>query len=126
LFDLVAESELDAATLREKMAEAYDEALAQAVKDGVITQEQADDMPKGLGFGGFGRRGGFGSHGCGKFGKWTNLGDRPDGEKPGFWGPNFEDRDNFRHPRAPDTDEEGQNGMRFRRPGRMIQGDNTL
>lgn len=43
---------LDAATVREKLQAAYAEALAQAVKDGVITQEQADEMSQnGRGFG---------------------------------------------------------------------------
>lgn len=43
---------LDAATVREKLQTAYTEALAQAVKDGVITQAQADAMAKdGRGFG---------------------------------------------------------------------------
>ncbi len=43
---------LDAATVREKLQAAYTEALAQAVKDGVITQEQADEMSQnGRGFG---------------------------------------------------------------------------
>jgi hypothetical protein len=43
---------LDAATVREKLQAAYTDALAQAVKDGVITQEQADEMSQnGRGFG---------------------------------------------------------------------------
>lgn len=43
---------LDAAAVREKLQTAYTDALAQAVEDGVITQEQADEMSQdGHGFG---------------------------------------------------------------------------
>jgi len=52
LTDLMAAKGLDVATVREKLQTAYTEALAQAVKDGVITQEQADEMQNdGRGFG---------------------------------------------------------------------------
>jgi ribosomal protein S20 len=52
LTTLMSEKGLDAATVREKLQTAYTEALAQAVKDGVITQEQADEMSQdGHGFG---------------------------------------------------------------------------
>jgi lambda repressor-like predicted transcriptional regulator len=117
--DLIAESELDPATLREALAAAYDEALAQAVADGVLTQEQADALPEGPGMGS-GGRGRFG--GRGKFGEWPGPGEAPDfGEHPRFKG-----RGDYRRPCAPDTDAEEQDGVRFRRPGRMIQGDSTL
>jgi hypothetical protein len=52
LSDLIAQQGLDAATVRENLAAAYADALDQAVQDGVITQEQADDM-QAAGFGGF-------------------------------------------------------------------------
>lgn len=42
--DLLAEQGLDAATFHENMTAANEAALAQAVEDGVITQEQADEM----------------------------------------------------------------------------------
>lgn len=53
LTDLMGERDLDAATVREKLATARDEAIAQAVADGVITQEQADELvqDKSFGFG---------------------------------------------------------------------------
>ena len=52
LSTLMSAKGLDAATVREKLQTAYTEALAQAVKDGVITQEQADEMSQdGRGFG---------------------------------------------------------------------------
>lgn len=74
---LIYELGLDRATLRTNMQTAYDEALQQAVTDGVISQEQADQLQDGPGFGrgpggiggphgpgrfegGFGGRGGFG------------------------------------------------------------------
>ena len=44
LTTLMTEKGLDAAAVREKLQTAYTEALAQAVEDGVITQEQADEM----------------------------------------------------------------------------------
>ncbi|MGC9395406.1 MAG: hypothetical protein ACP5J4_11180 [Anaerolineae bacterium] len=44
LTTLMQEKGLDAATVRERLQTAYTEALAQAVEDGVITQEQADEM----------------------------------------------------------------------------------
>lgn len=70
LSTLMQEKGLDAATVREKLQTAYNEALAQAVEDGVITQEQADEM-QGRGFGmlpgdrmmPFGDRDGFRGHG---------------------------------------------------------------
>ncbi|HOU13043.1 MAG TPA: hypothetical protein PKZ84_07985 [Anaerolineae bacterium] len=70
---------LDAATVREKLQTAYTEALAQAVKDGVITQAQADAMAQddhgfgmmpggGMGMPFEGRGGGRGGRG----GHWDN------------------------------------------------------
>ena len=50
---LISELGLDAATVQENMQAAYQEAIQQAVSDGVITQEQADQMISG----GFGMRG---------------------------------------------------------------------
>jgi len=56
LTTLMSERGLDAATVRGKLTSAYQEALAHSVKDGVITQEKADEMKNdpgwGLGFGG--------------------------------------------------------------------------
>jgi polyhydroxyalkanoate synthesis regulator phasin len=52
LSTLMSANGLDATTMREKLQTAYTEVLAQAVKDGVITQEQADEMSQdGRGFG---------------------------------------------------------------------------
>jgi lambda repressor-like predicted transcriptional regulator len=110
LRDLIAESELDAATLRERLDEAYDEALAHAVEDGVITQEEADALPMGPFPGG---RGGFGGRG--------KLGECPEGENPDFGG-----RGGFGRRRTPGTDAEDQDGTRFRRPGRTTEGEDTL
>jgi len=105
LSTLMSERGLDAATVRERLQIAHDEALAQAVADGVITQEQADEMDGRFGFGfsmpfGPGGRGGF---------------DRRGGPRGGFRGG---------CPQAPDT-EEGS-GIRFRRPGRGIRADSAL
>ncbi len=47
--ELLESLDLDAATLHEKLAAAHEEALAQAVADGVITQEQADEMQQHFG-----------------------------------------------------------------------------
>jgi lambda repressor-like predicted transcriptional regulator len=66
LSDLLDEQGLDSATYRENLAAAEQAAIAQAVEDGVITQEQADQLQDfgpgrfgfGSGRGGF-RRGGF-------------------------------------------------------------------
>lgn len=52
LSDLMAERGLDAAAVREGLQQAYADALAQAVSDGVITQEQADAMQAAPGCGG--------------------------------------------------------------------------
>jgi len=50
---LISELGFDAAAVRENMQAAYQEAIQQAVSDGVITQEQADQILSG----GFGMRG---------------------------------------------------------------------
>ncbi len=96
---------LDAATVREKLQAAYTEALAQAVKDGVITQEQADAMAQdGHGFGMMpgampfeGRGGGHGRGGRGGHGNGA--------------------------PVAPDT--EDSSGTGFRNPGRTTPVEDT-
>ena len=98
---LMSEKGLDAATVREKLTAACDEAVAQAVKDEVITQEQADEMQNGRGWGfGFGGPAGPGRHG---------------GFRGGFggWGPC-----------TPDTDDTG--GAGFRRPARTLPANSAL
>jgi hypothetical protein len=101
LRDLIADSELDAETLREKLQEAHEAAIAQAVEDGVITQEQADDMADGMGRG----------H---KFGGPM----RPDSEG-GFRG-----RGGFKGQVPGDSD---TNGPTFRRSGRFApEADSAL
>ena len=104
LSDLMSDKNLDAATVRQNLLSAYDEALAAAVKGGVITQEQSDEMQNGkvwaFGFGGMpgpGGRGGFRGH-------------------DGFGGMR-------RSP--PDTDDD-TSGMRFRRPGQAPQAGSAL
>ena len=61
---IIYEQGLDPATLRTNMQSAFEETIQQAVADGVITQEQADQITDGAGFGfgpgGFHGRGGFG------------------------------------------------------------------
>lgn len=112
LSDLLSESGLDTATVRTKLTEAYNNALAKAVEDGVITQEQADEMQNAPGFG-FGGRGGFGSFGgfdrgdMGKFGGRDHFGKRPGSPDTG-------------------TDPDDNSGTRFHQPGRTLQGDSTL
>jgi hypothetical protein len=95
---------LDAATVRERLQTAYDDALAQAVADGVITQEQADQMQGRFGLGmpfGPGGRGGF----CGRGGPRRGC------------------------PMSPPlggSDTEDGSGVRFRMPGRGVWADSTL
>jgi lambda repressor-like predicted transcriptional regulator len=61
---IIYEQGLDPATLRTNMQTAYEAAIQQAVTDGVITQEQADEILAGpQGFGRFPGRGGFGGSG---------------------------------------------------------------
>ncbi|MEW5960793.1 MAG: hypothetical protein AB1801_23965 [Chloroflexota bacterium] len=69
---LIYELGLQPATVRANMQTAFAEAMQQAVTDGVITQDQADQLQNGpgFGFGGFHGRGGFGGPGgFGGFGK---------------------------------------------------------
>jgi lambda repressor-like predicted transcriptional regulator len=79
---LLNELGLDPATVRTAMNTAYQDAVQQAVADGVITQEQADVISSlpGLGFGrgGFGGFGG-GSHGPRGFGDFGGLRGGPGG-----------------------------------------------
>ncbi len=73
---LMYELEIDPATMRTNMSNAHQEAIDQAVADGVITQEQADELqsgPKG-GFGGFHGRGGPGRGGPGGPGGFGGFG----------------------------------------------------
>jgi hypothetical protein len=110
LTDLMAEKGLDAATVREKLQAVYAEAIAQAVEDGVITQEQADEMlsGRGLGFPGFG--------------PGMMRGDS--GRFPGHGG--FRGRGGFDGQRPCPPDDEESSGVRFRHPGRAVQPDSTL
>ena len=122
LTDLLAENDLDAATVRDNLKAAHEKALAQAVEDGVITQEQADEMQTGRGFfpGGMGRRD-FDRGGM------RGKGFVPEGFEPG----EMPHRDGFRGRfpgmpgRGTDTDDEG-GGVRFGRPGRMAQPGSSL
>jgi lambda repressor-like predicted transcriptional regulator len=75
LADLMTEKGLTAATLQANLQAAHQAAIARAVADGVITQEQADAILSGQGFGfGFGHHGGMGGHhgGFGGFGGFGN------------------------------------------------------
>jgi formaldehyde-activating enzyme involved in methanogenesis len=110
LSTLMGERGLDAATVRERLQTAYDQALEQAVSDGVITQEQADEVQSRASFGfgmpfGPGGRGGFGGRG---------------GPRGGFRGgcPQV--------PGADGSDTGDDSGVRFRRPGRGIRADSAL
>jgi hypothetical protein len=110
LSDLLSEQGLDALTVRENMQAAHEAALAQAVEDGVITQEQADEMSDRMSMGGPGMR---------------SLDGR--GHPPGPGG--FGGRGGFerRRPSIPDTDgDDGTDGAHFYRPGRMNQDSNAL
>lgn len=67
LRDLIRSLDLDRGAMAEQMQAAMDEAVSQAVADGVITQEQADQLramggERGFGPGGFGDKD-FGKHG---------------------------------------------------------------
>jgi len=112
--DLMSEQELDMTTVRENLQAATEAALAQAVADGVITQEQADAMKDDTGRGfdmgprGFDRerlplpedfQGKDGFHGRGGFGD--------------------------RKPLNSDTDDD-TSGMGFRRPGLVTQDAGAL
>ena len=61
IVDLMVERGIDSATLQTNARAAYETAVRQAVADGVITQDQADEILAGDGFNLFGR-GGFGGH----------------------------------------------------------------
>jgi len=86
--DLLEEQGLTAAEVRTALQAAYEDAIQQAVSDGVITQEQADlILSNGFGMRGlpglepFGRGGGHGGHGGpGGFGEFGVPGTEPPGE----------------------------------------------
>ncbi len=65
LFDLAAAQGLDETALRDAMTAAYEAAVQEAVANGVITQEQADQLEAtpDFGRGRGGRHGGFGGRG---------------------------------------------------------------
>jgi hypothetical protein len=63
--EAVQSGDLDAETVREGLAAAREAALARAIQDGVITQEQAEALADG-GLMAFGIRGRFGFRGCGE------------------------------------------------------------
>jgi len=102
LSTLLSQQGLDAATVHDNLQAAYDEALAQAVTDGVITQAQADELQNRPGFG-------FGM----PFG-------------PGGFGGRMGPRGGFdrQRPQAPSTDDD--TGIRFYRPGRGIEADSAI
>jgi hypothetical protein len=129
LTDLLNENGLDAETARDKVQEAYAAALAQAVEDGVITQEQADEMQNGMGRGFDGPMlrprpdGDFGRRDWGRRIK-PDWGDDADGEGPsvrgGFPG---------RPPSAPDTGEgtdDDVSGMNWGHSSGGVQAGNSL
>lgn len=73
---VIYELGLDRATVRTNMQAAHEAAIQRAVTDGVITQEQADEILNGRG-GGFGGPGGFGQFGGGRgFGRQGGSGGR--------------------------------------------------
>jgi len=111
LSDLLSEKGLDAVTVRENMQAAREAALAKAVADGVITQEQADELAnRGLGMPGFDGRGMMPGH--------KDFRGRGD---PGGWRPQHPDSDG-----TDGIDDDSTSGMRFRRPGRAIQDSSAL
>ena len=102
LSTLMADQGLDAAALREALTEAHKEALAQAVVDGVITQEQADALEDGCGRGlmpggRFAPKGLGGMRGRGGLRGWPGK----------------------------SSEAEGESDIRFRN-GRVLRGDDTL
>jgi formaldehyde-activating enzyme involved in methanogenesis len=109
LSTLMSARGLDAATVRERLQTAYDDALAQAVSDGVITQEQADEMDGRLGSG-FGMPFGPGGRGA----------PRGRGRPGGFRG------ECPASPPSDGSDTDDGSGVRFRMPGRGAQADSTL
>jgi formaldehyde-activating enzyme involved in methanogenesis len=113
LSDLLGETGLDAATVRENMQAAFEAAIAQAVEDGVITQEQADALPSGertFGPRGFGPGKGF----PGAKGFPGGRGFRGRGGSEG----------QCPCPCPSDTDD--TSGARFGRPGRFTQDSSAL
>jgi len=117
LTDLLAEYSMDAATLRTKIQEATEAAIARAVEDGVITQEQADQMKAHPGPG-------MGAPGRGMKDR-TPFGNRDGGQRP------FGNREDGRQrpcPPCPDNngDTDDTSGTRWQRPGRTIQEDSAL
>jgi hypothetical protein len=117
LSTLLDELELDAATVRDRLAEAHRAALDQAVEDGVITQEQRDGMARGRGMpfpGGPGRM-----PFPGDCEDWPAPRDRQGmpfrGDHEGMWG-----HRGFRGMRPPGS------GIRFRRPRRLPDAENAL
>jgi len=108
LSDLLSEKGLDAATVRENMQAAHKAALAQAVADGVITQEQADQLAdRGFGLRGFDGRGMMPGHP-----EFRGRGG-PEGWRP-------------QSPDSNGTDDDSSSGTRFHRPGRAIQDSSAL
>jgi len=69
---IIYELGLDRATIRTNMQAAHEAAIQRAVTDGVITQEQADEILNGQGRGGFGQFGG--RHGPGRSGGFGGPG----------------------------------------------------
>jgi hypothetical protein len=104
LTTLMAQRDLDAVTVRERLREAYQAALDQAVEDGVISQEERDEMGQGPGLGmPFGR-------------VESPWGER--GHMPGHRG--------FRRtePALPDNDDDS--GAGYRHPGWSTDEDSAL
>ncbi|MBN1935553.1 MAG: hypothetical protein JW934_12870 [Anaerolineae bacterium] len=100
---LMSEKGLDAAAVREALQKVYAEAVAQAVADGIITQDQADEMQDGRGM---------------MSGERMMPGGR--GRFPGRGGADGN------RPSRPDTDDDDTSGMHFHRAGRGVQGENAL
>jgi hypothetical protein len=119
LSDLMSEQGLDAVTVREQVQAAHEAALAQAVEDGVLTQEQADQM-SGMPLGRLDARPSRG---------WPGFPGRENGShRDGFPGM---DRFGDGCPQVPDTDgsdgtDGGTSGTSLRVPGRMMQQSGAL
>jgi hypothetical protein len=114
LSTLMAEKGLDAATVRENLQAAYEAAIAQAVEEGAITQEQADAIKDSTGWG----LGPMGRWGCDREGMPAPEGWQGRGGFHGQGG--FGDRG----PRTPGSDDSSE--MRFQRPGRTFQDASAL
>jgi hypothetical protein len=104
--DLMQERDLDPQTVRESIEAAVEAALAQAVADGVITQEQADEI---------GTRGG-----CGGPMQGPGLGGRGSPGGPG------RGRGGFGGGRPGRPNMGGDDGVQFQRPGRGLGADESL